>query len=231
MPDLFTQLPALGRVCHPLLTGRRIALVGISAILRDHIGYYFEVNRPRYWGRHADGTVSVGIGGIGGSIEPGESPLSGLRREVQEELGVQLRLETPDRTALVQDWELVDWLHLPPSGKHPTPYIVNLLPPRLGGADTPDFVAIVTFLGRPRGRPRRGDLFGLLTVHDSALEPFFARDEWPLAEAEALPGLSLELAEPLPEGCALQPVLTARALRLLVRQGLHEPTPGHDQKR
>jgi|YNPBryBLVA2012_1023415.scaffolds.fasta_scaffold01925_2 8-oxo-dGTP pyrophosphatase MutT (NUDIX family) len=223
MPDLFALLPALRQADHPLLAHRQIALIGVSAILHDDERYYFEVNRPRYWGQRRDGTLSVGIGGIGGQIEKGESALQCLRREVQEELGVEFRLEPAPRTALIHEWELAGWLDLPPSRKHPAPYLVNLLPPRLGGPEMPDALAIVTFMGRLRSRPQRGDLFGLLTVHRAALPDFFARDEWPLEAAQDQPALALELEDALPAGAVLRPVLTARAFGILVRRHLVEP--------
>ncbi len=220
MPSLFTALPPLRRVSHPLLAGKAITLIGVSAVLYDDETFYFEVNRPRHWARRADGTRSVGIGAIGGRIEPGEGPLACLRREVQEELGVGFRLERPERTAVIHEWQVAGWLDLPPSRKHPTPYLVNLLPPQLGGPGMPDHVAILTLLGRPRGRPRRSDLFGLLTVSRSALDSFFEREEWPLEKALRHPGLSFDLEAELPPGCVLRPVLTARALRVLARQGI-----------
>jgi 8-oxo-dGTP pyrophosphatase MutT (NUDIX family) len=213
--DLFEALPTLRRVSHPLLSGRRVRLIGVSAILYDDEAYYFEVNKPRYWARRPDGTLSIGIGGIGGRIEQGEKPLDCLRREMEEELGTGFRLQIPDRTGLIHQWEVVDWLRLGPSRKHPTPYFVNLLPPCLGGGDMPDHLAILTFLGRPRGKPRRRDLFGLLAVERSTLDTFLSRAEWPLEELRALPGVAFDLAEGLPVGCILRPVLTARAFRAL----------------
>jgi len=214
--DLFEALPTLRRVSHPLLSGRSIRLIGVAAILYDGEAYYFfEVNGPRYWARRPDGTLSIGIGGIGGRIEQGEKPLTCLRREVEEELGTGFRLQLPERTGLIYRWEVVDWLRLGSSRKHPTPYFVNLLPPQLGGTDTPDYLAILTFLGQPRRRPRRGDLLGLLTVERSALKALFSRAEWPLEKIRALPGVTFDLAKDLPAGCVLRPVLTARAFRAL----------------
>lgn len=219
MSDLLAALPALRASGHPLLTGRRVSLIGVSAILRDEAGYYFEVNKPAYWGRLQDGTRSVGIGGIGGGIREGEEVLACLRREVQEELGTGFRLEAPPRTALLDEWQVAGWLELSPGRDQPTPYCVSLFPPRLGGADTPDALAIVTLLGRPKGRPCRRDLFGLLTVAPSAVREFLARPEWPLTEALTYPGLAFDLAGELPPDCRLRPVLTARAFGALLEAG------------
>ncbi len=218
MPDLFALLPPLQRVDHPLLAGRTITAIGVSAILYDETDYYFEVNRPRYWGQRADGVLSIGIGGIGGKIEPDEGLLAALRREVQEELGARLRLDESERTALIDNWQWAGWLDLPFNRKYPAPYLLNLLPPRLGGPDTPDALVIVTYQAQLRDRPARGDLFGLLTVARPALRALFARPEWPVDELLAHPDVSLDLAEPLPAGALLRPILTARALSVLLQQ-------------
>ncbi len=224
MPDLFALMPAL-EGAHPLLTGRRIALIGVSVLLRDDDAWYFEVQRPRYWARRPDGTLSVGIGGIGGRLQAGEDTLTALRREVREELGVDVALEMPPHTVLLHEWQVAGYLEaasgLPESAA--CPYIVNLLPPQLGGPEMPDALAIVTFLGRPLGRPRRGDLFGLLTVTPGALSEFLDAPEWPLEAIQAHPGLGLDLASELPPGCLLRLVLTARAFRVVMGYG---PKPG-----
>jgi len=224
MPDLFALLPALEGT-HPLLTERRISLIGVSVILRDDEAWYFEVQRPRYWARRPDGVLSVGIGGIGGGLHAGEDALTALRREVQEELGVGLALETPPHTVLLHEWRVAGYLEIPagPPGREAHPYIVNLLPPQLGGSEMPDALAIVTFLGRPLGRPRRGDLFGLLTVAPAALAEFLDAPEWTVAAIQAHPGLGLDLASELPPDSVLRPVLTARAFRVVMGQG---PKPG-----
>lgn len=216
MPELFTLMPALERVSHPLLDDRRIIAVGVSAVLYDEERFVFEVSHPRHWGRREDGARLVGVGGIGGRIEPGESALTCLHREIREELGVGFWLEPVGSTALIHDGELVGWLDVPGSRGEAVPYMVNLLPPQLERPDKPDHLAIVSFRGILREEPRRGDLFGLLRMAPTALERFFARAEWSIDEALALPGLSVDLESELPAHAFLRPTLTGRAFQTLL---------------
>lgn len=215
--DLFEALPALRR--HPLLSGKQVTLIGVSAIVCDDAACYFEVGKRKNWKARDDGTTLVGLGGIGGSIKQGESVLACLRREAEEELGAQVRLELPAETYLLDEWRVVDRLSLKPSKKRPTPLMVMLTPPRLGGAGMPDRVAIVAFLTRLRGTPEPCDLFGLLRVEMGALAAFFGRDEWPLNEAQAHPGVTVTLNGPPPSNPVLRSILTAHAFQVLVRAG------------
>lgn len=215
--NLLQASPLLRR--HPLLEGKRTLLIGVSTITRDETAYVFEIGKPRTWKTRQDGATSIGIGGIGGAIEKDEAILDCLRREVKEELGARVRLELHSQTYLIQDWRVCDALRLTPSKKHPTPLMVILTPPRLGGPDTPDHLAILAFLTRLQDPPAPRDLFGLLRVERRALPHFFARDEWPLAELQAHPGLEIILNDQPPAHAALHFTLTARAFQLLVRGG------------
>jgi len=215
--DVFQALPALRS--HPLLSNKSIALIGVSTIVRDDAAYYFEISRPKYWRRCEDGTTTVGIGGIGGSIQRDETIQDCLRREAREELGVRVRLEPAHQTYLIDDWQIVDTLELPPSKKRPVPLMVILVPPRLGGPNAPDHLAILAFRTRLRGTPAPRDLFGLLRIESQALPAFFARDEWRLDEAQAHPALATVLNDRLPHAAILRPILTARAFQLLVHAG------------
>lgn len=47
--DLFQALPALRS--HPLLSGKTVALVGVSTVVDDGMAHYFEVGKPKYWQR------------------------------------------------------------------------------------------------------------------------------------------------------------------------------------
>jgi 8-oxo-dGTP pyrophosphatase MutT (NUDIX family) len=219
--DLFQALPALRQ--HPLLKDKRVALIGISTIVRDDEGHYFEIAKQKHWKQREDGSTTIGVGGIGGGIKQGETITACLRREVQEEIGAQVRLEPVYETSLIYEWQIADTLKLKPSKKRPAPLMVILTPPRLGGPDTPDHLAILAFRTRLRrrlqGAPAPHDLFGLLRIENDALAEFFGRDTWPLKEAQALPGLMVILNDRPPQNAILRPVLTARAFQLLVRAG------------
>lgn len=224
MPDLFTLMPALKHVSHPLLRDRRITAVGVSAVLYDQHGFVFEVTKPRHWGRTDDGRLIVGVGGLGGRLKPGESALTCLQREVQEEIGSGFWLEPALSTALIHQAQVAAWLDIARHPREVAPYIINLLPPQLERPDRPDHVAIVTFRGLLRHAPRRADLFGLLTIERPALKPFFERRQWSLNEALALPGLTFDLESPLPSDALLRPTLTGRAFQVLVKDASGLPS-------
>ena len=215
--DLFLALPSFRR--HPFLCGKNIALVGVSTIACDGAACYFEIGKPRYWQRREDGTTAIGFGGIGGSIKQDETIVACLRRKVREELGVRVRLEPSQRAVLIHDWRIIDTMELSPSKKRPNPQMLILLPPRLGGPGTPDYLAIASFRSRLQSSPAPRDLFGLLRIEHLALGEFFARDEWSLGEAQAHPGLTIVLNDQSPDNAILRPTLAARAFQLVVRAG------------
>ena len=216
--DLFKAFPALRR--HHLLSGKTVALIGVSAIVTDDGCEIFEIGKPKYWRHRDDGTTAIGVGGIGGAIEAGETAEGCLRREVEEELGARVRLDVVPQTFLIHEWQVVESLRIPATKKRLAPLMVILVPPRLGGASVPDYLAIVAYQTRLRGLAKPHDLFGLLRVQLDSRDEFFARDEWPLEDIRAHPGLSVALTGTPPANPVLYPVLTGRAYQLLVRAAL-----------
>jgi 8-oxo-dGTP pyrophosphatase MutT (NUDIX family) len=219
--ELVRAVPALRR--HPLLRSKSISLVGVSTIVRDESAVYFEIGKPKYWRERDDGTTVVGIGGIGGAIERGESAEACLRREVEEELGARVWLEVSPQTFLVIDWQVAGRIAIAATKKRLPPLMVILVPPRLGGPGTPDHLAIVTYRTHLRSVPTARDLFGLLRIEGEALASFFERDEMPLAEAQAHSDVTVTLNGDPPDRAVLRPVLTGRAFQILMRAGCYVP--------
>ena len=215
--DLFQAFPPLRK--RSSLSEKKIALVGISAIVWDDAGSYFEIGKPRYWKETEEGSTIIGLGGLGGTLKPGETPLACLRREIQEELGVRPRIEQPEQTYVIQEWGLVGTLNLPPSKKHPTPLMIFLMPPQLGGPNMPDHVAIVCFRTSLRGTPHLGDLYGFLRIDGGSLLTYFSQPERNLTNAIELPGVSIQTKAALPGRSILRPVLTARAYQIILGAG------------
>ncbi|NLF03171.1 MAG: NUDIX hydrolase [Anaerolineales bacterium] len=215
--DLYRALPALRQ--HHLLRDKSVALIGVSTIVCDATACYFELNKPKYWRKRPEGGTAIGVAAIGGTIESGEGLTTCLRRETEEELGARIRIEHAQSTYLIHDWQVVDTIRLPLSKKRPTPLMVILLPPRLGGAEMPDHLAIAVFRTTLRNEPAPHDLFGLLRLQREAVGEFFARDEWPLQEVQEHPAMAALVNDEIPEQPFLRPVLTARALQTLIRTG------------
>ena len=215
--DLFQALPPLRKLSS--LREKRIALVGISATVWYDARAYFEIGKPRYWKTDDAGHTIIGLGGLGGTLKPGETPLVCLRRVIQEELGVRPRIQQPEQTYVIQDWEFVGTVNLRPSKKHATPLMILLMPPQLGGPTTPDHVAIVCFRTSLLGTPHLGDLHGFLRVDGDALLEYFSQPERSLTNTMELPGVSFQTRAALPGNSILRPVLTARAYQIILSAG------------
>ncbi|MBM3470422.1 MAG: NUDIX domain-containing protein [Armatimonadetes bacterium] len=70
-------------------------IVGVAVLLRQQGRLLFDVQKPEGWTHTPGGGVIIGIGCIGGRIEPGESTLEALQREALEEIGCTILLDRP----------------------------------------------------------------------------------------------------------------------------------------
>jgi len=63
--------------------------VVVAAVIRDGEGRFLVARRPV--GRHLGGLWEF----PGGRVEPGEAPSAALQREIEEELGVDIEVDSP----------------------------------------------------------------------------------------------------------------------------------------
>ncbi len=220
MPDLFDIYPELRARIDSHCRGVPWCITGVSALLHDAEFYYFEITKPKHWYRQQDGAFVVGVGGIGGSLEAGETILDGLQREVREELKAPIAAESSRCAYVVYEQRVVESITLEDRG-YPLPALFTVSANIYRRADRPQFdiLAIVTFLARVLKAPTLGDLYGLLIVPARAIAAAFAPPELSVDQMRAIEGVRLMVQEPLPDKTILVPVWTGRSLQLLVQAG------------
>ena len=217
--DLFDTYPELGKRIDALCEGAPWCVTGASALIHDGSAFYFELTKPKHWRRRSS-TMVVGIGGIGGSIEPGETILGCLYREVEEELNCRIKVQSATETRLVYEQQVTDAIALGVR-EHPRPVLFTISQNVYRRHVHPEYsiLAIATFLARLQGVPTLDDLFGLLIVPYEALSAIFHPGEIPLGQAHSSPGVRVMTQEPLPDSFVLSPVWTGRSFQLLVQAG------------
>ncbi len=240
MDELLAAYPDLEDVIERLCAGRSWRFTGASVLPLDRTHLYLEITKPKHWqsvdaASAAGGTTRIaGIGAVGGSLEPGEGVLACLRREVAEEIGTPVAVQSAAETHLVYEERTIETLTLPPDDV-PAPVLCTVSRNRYRRAALPDaqVLAIATFWGMLEGQPQLRDLFGLLAVpldvlpevlsagSSSAVEPgTLAVGFYPtVAHVRRLEGVRLETQHPMDEDTLLAPVWTARSLQMLLRAG------------
>jgi len=224
--DLFAVYPELAETLTQLSRGAQWALAGVSALLLDQQDrLVLEIVKRKYWLKDPDGTTRIGLGAIGGSLEPGESALACLQRETQEEIACQpeilssKKLQDAHETIMVH--EKSDLIPVALPERHaPRPCLMTVSA-NLYRRDELDaeVLTIATYWARLHQPPRLSDLFGLLLVPQANIAGLLRSDGVPVQEATDLDGVTLQTREPLPENTVLHPVWTIRSLQLALRAG------------
>jgi 8-oxo-dGTP pyrophosphatase MutT (NUDIX family) len=218
--DLFDIYPELRTHFDQLCQGARWCMTGVSALAFDQQSFYFEITKPKHWRVRADGTHVAGIGGIGGSLEPSETLLGCLARELAEELGATGTVASSAATYLIYEQRVAAVVPLEERA-YPRPVLFTISQNLYRRAQLPDcaILAIATFMVRLHAPPVRGDLFGLVAVPHDQLAALFAPDELTVGQARALPGIDFLTQEPVLDTMVLVPVWTGRSYQLLHRAG------------
>lgn len=165
-----------------------------------------EVRKTHKW-EQRDGTTVIGIGGIGGTMEAGESPLQALQREAVEEIGCEIVPQPSRRTALESPVGIQIATDVRIDGLSPAMIWVVTDPTYKVGAK------VAVFLGQAVADPQPGDLPALLLA-----EPAWIRQlsEEPVSIRETLDaGVEVRSKVELPEDAAFQPANTLRRLLVL----------------
>ena len=227
MHRLFKVYPEIAERIDALCGGAAWGVTGASAILHDGEGrFYFGLAKPKHWARRQDGVWEVGLGAIGGSLEPGETPLLCLEREVHEEIGADVAPESSELCYLVYAQRLVEPLALEERAlARPTLFAIDDNLYRQEALPDYDVLTIVTFMARLLEPPGLGDLFGLLSVPWEGLRTLLASPEITLSCAKGVTGLELHTRDALPTPSVLTPIWTVRSLQLAMGAGSLQNPP------
>ncbi len=219
--DLFEAYPHLKEESDPVLRGRALRLIGLSAIVYDAESFYFELSAQSFWTRHAQGGISVGVGGMQSRLEAKQTPVDILMGHLRSEWKCTPRFSPPGQTYVLEGEKLVTVGGLGLQALS-APFFMILTAPRLGGGpEVPDALAQAVYLTPTERRPRLGrNASGMLAVKRASLGEFFGQDEWFWPELKAQNWARLEAAQPLPEEAHFKPVLALRGLRQLWQAGL-----------
>lgn len=228
--ELFAAYPELRAHLKGLCAGRSWGLTGVSALLHDTEALYLEITKPKHW-RRAHGLLLGGLGAIGGSLEPGETVLGCLARELHEEVGTAAAVESAARVSFVYEQERVSTVGLAPC-EYPLPvlFTVSRNIHRRRTLPEAEVLAIVTFWARPMCTPALRDLLALVRVPWANVPQILAARWVAAGDLASRPGVELHSREPLPKELRLYPVWTIRSLQRLWRTG-HLSLDDRPQKR
>lgn len=218
--EFLARHPALSRRIGDLCPGQAWCLTGVSALLRDEAGLWVELSKPKHWMRRDDGATVIGLGAIGGSLEPGESSLECLRREAWEEVGAPLELLPAKETIIVyEERQIVRQAGLDVS--QPWPALMTVSANRSNRQRLPkcEVLAIATYWASAAETPRLADLYGLLHIPHKTLVQLLAAPEVCVETLLSLPGVEAQLAHEPPARAVVRPVWTMRSLQLALESG------------
>ena len=180
-------------------------ILGSAVLLRYRNQLLFELQKKSKWQRSPEGTLHIGLGCIGGHVEADESPIETLHRETLEEIGCQLRLDTPSSPLfLVRAGRAVE---SPP----PSPSDDRVL--FYWQAEKPGYIPnarVAVYAGTTPDEARPDDLAGVLCMDAETLLQFGSIG---LTVAEVLErGGTLIEREIIPRDAVLQPIGTVEIL-------------------
>ncbi|MBN1261749.1 MAG: hypothetical protein JXB35_13820 [Anaerolineae bacterium] len=216
--DFFEVFSVFEAVDDVALKDRSLRLIGLAAIPQDEDAFYFELSRPRHWGRSRSGVDIVGIGGAQLRADMPRTPVAELTRYLRDAWDSKPRFVAREHVFLVEGERFVVL-----SGEffasQAVPHMLIITPPRLGGGEMPDALVQAVYFPWLRGRPRPADATVIVRVERTALSTFLERDEWTAAALGEQPWAEIHAARPPAREAVLRPVLALRGIQQVWRAG------------
>ena len=166
-------------------------------------GLVLEVQKPSKWLHDESGLVRIGLGGISGTIEAGETPVAALSREALQEIGCPVHIANASHTIEVDPDGIAgerDW----PGEPRPIMIWESGDPGRFKGRK------VAVYFGQILGVPRPVDLPAVITMSFEAMLTLGSTT----ASIEDLIGAGalLKEREPIPRKAKVMPVGTILVL-------------------
>ncbi len=186
---------------------------GSSSILFWQGQLVLEIRKKHKWEPKEDGSTLIGVGGIGGTMEEGETPVDALQREAIEEIGCRLKLSCARRTVV----------ETPPTTRVEPDLVLDGLRPAIVWVVTDPMYdvgsQVAVFLAEAMQEPQPGDLPGLLLMSPEIFAQMSVERPLPVAVAIER-GIEVRSKIPLPDNAVFLPANTMR--RLLALRTSHE---------
>jgi len=129
-----------------------IELIGAGCILTYEGRWVFEVQKPGKWVHRLGQPPRLGLGCIGGTLEPGETAVQALQREAGEEICSQISLRSAQETIDISPTARSVLTHF---------FIEGLRPAMIWEAADEGYfpgLKVAVFLGEAESDPTPGDL-------------------------------------------------------------------------
>lgn len=196
--------------------------MGTGLMVTRGFGYCFTLKQPHRWGKTEDGSPILPFGGIGGKLEPGESPDASLHREAVEEVGSDVDIASNCNEVILMDANAIEVITLSTDlPDQPLPRIIFRSPQAEAGRKP--FTNVLIYAGRFSSS-------GIRPIDDPALieletELLLRLAEQPMSVKEfQQAGGRITTRIELPENGFLKPIGTSIAIARCIKQGVINST-------